>query len=330
MNAIVNTAPGRLEFSELPTPEPVAGQVRIRTSACAICATDLEMIDGWDRTGHPAIPGHEWSGYIDAVGPGGNTALLGRPVVAENVLTDGGEVGFEHPGGYAQYLLTEERLLHELPAGYPMPRATVIEPLAVCIRAVHRMGPLDPADKALVIGDGTIGLLTVALLRRAGLESIVCLGGRPSRLDVATRLGATGILNYHDADKAPLPGHEFDVVVEVSGSATGMETALQACAHDAHLIVVGEYGSARASFTWNTVLLGELHIVGSNASAGAWDEAVQVATDGEIPLDILLSRIVPASEYAAGMDTTRTDRSIVKVVLNWEDQVDADAGVTSE
>ena len=68
MKAIVNTAPGQLEFQELPLPEPGAGQVRIRTGACAICATDLVMIAGWDRTGFPAIPGHEWAGTVDAAG----------------------------------------------------------------------------------------------------------------------------------------------------------------------------------------------------------------------------------------------------------------------
>ncbi len=70
MKAIVNTGPGRLEMRDLPTPSPAAGQVRIRTGAVGICATDLEMIGGWDRTGFPAIPGHEWSGTVDALGPG--------------------------------------------------------------------------------------------------------------------------------------------------------------------------------------------------------------------------------------------------------------------
>ena len=61
MKAIVNTAPGCVDWKDVPTPEPAPGQVRIRTAACGICATDLEMIAGWQRTSFPAIPGHEWS-----------------------------------------------------------------------------------------------------------------------------------------------------------------------------------------------------------------------------------------------------------------------------
>src|SRR5512133_2714339 len=96
MKAIVNTAPGRLELCQWPAPQPQAGQVRIRTAACGICATDLQMIAGWKRTGFPSIPGHEWSGVVDAAGPDVDPAILGRACVADNVLSDGGEVGFEH------------------------------------------------------------------------------------------------------------------------------------------------------------------------------------------------------------------------------------------
>jgi len=95
MRAIVNTGPGRLVLQEWPTPQPGAGQVRIQTGACAICATDLKMIGGWERTSFPAIPGHEWAGMVDAVGTGVDPGLVGRRCVAENVLADGGEVGFE-------------------------------------------------------------------------------------------------------------------------------------------------------------------------------------------------------------------------------------------
>ena len=69
MKAIVHVAPGRLEWQDWPLPQPGPGQARIRTLACGICATDLEMIAGWNRTGFPAIPGHEWSGVVDAWDP---------------------------------------------------------------------------------------------------------------------------------------------------------------------------------------------------------------------------------------------------------------------
>ena len=119
MNAIVNTAPGQLEWQDLPIPEPGPGQVRIRTAACAICATDLQMIAGWSRTGFPSIPGHEWCGVVDATGASVDPALVGRRCVAENVLADGREVGFEHPGGYAECFVTEAANLYLIPGDFP-------------------------------------------------------------------------------------------------------------------------------------------------------------------------------------------------------------------
>src|SRR3954468_19378810 len=118
MKAIVNTARNQLALLDTPLPEPRAGQVRIRSAAVGICATDLEMIAGWERTTPPNIPGHEWAGWIDAVGAQVDSTLVGKSCVAENVLTDGGEVGFEHSGAYGEYFLTEASNLHLLPDNF--------------------------------------------------------------------------------------------------------------------------------------------------------------------------------------------------------------------
>lgn len=139
MNAIVNVGPGRVTWKDWPRPEPGPGQARIRTAACGICATDLEMIAGWSRTSFPVVPGHEWSGVVDSVGPAVDAALMGKPCVAKNVLSDGGKVGFEHPGGYGEYLVTEAANLHPLPQDFSLSTAALIEPLAVCVRALRRM-----------------------------------------------------------------------------------------------------------------------------------------------------------------------------------------------
>jgi D-arabinose 1-dehydrogenase-like Zn-dependent alcohol dehydrogenase len=109
MRALVNTAPGKLELRERAKPEPGMGQVRIRTHAVGICATDLKMLAGWERTGYPTIPGHEWSGVVNAVGVGLDQDLVGKPCAAENVLADSGEVGFEHPGRMASTFSSKHR-----------------------------------------------------------------------------------------------------------------------------------------------------------------------------------------------------------------------------
>ena len=322
MRAIVNTAPGQLELKELAEPVPGRGQVCIRTVACGICATDLEMIDGWERTGFPAIPGHEWSGYVDAVGNGVDESLLGTPCVAENVLADGAEVGFERPGGYAERFLTEAAKVIALPEDMPLLLAVLIEPLAVCVRGYRRMGRSEPC-RTLVLGDGPIGLLMVCLLRQHGFRNISLVGGRQQRLRLGHHLGAADTLDYHtcngsvDELSKRLDGDSC-CVVEASGSPVALEAALQAARPGATLLILGDYGSSCAGFAWNTLLHRELKLVGSNASAGAWPEAAHLAVSGELPLGQLVTHRLPVERFEEAIALAK-DRTAgaVKVVLEW-------------
>lgn len=325
MKAIVNTGPGQLQWLDLPRPEPGDGQVRVRTAAVGICATDLEMIRGWQRTGFPATPGHEWSGHVDAVGAGVDPCLLGQPCVADNVLADGGEVGFEHPGGYGQFFLTEAANIRTLPAGFPLTLAVLIEPLAVVVRGLKRLqiggGAAGPV---LVIGDGPIGLLSVMVLKQRGIGPITILGGRPGRLAVARRLGAQQTLSYRElgADLSQAmqrrPGR-FLTIIEASGKSAGMHAGLAVAERGARVLVLGDYAEALADFPWNDLLHRELALIGSNASAGAWDEAVDLAANGALPLGDMVSQRFPAERFEEGMTLVsgRTD-GVIKVVLEWE------------
>jgi 2-desacetyl-2-hydroxyethyl bacteriochlorophyllide A dehydrogenase len=323
MKAIVNTAPNRLEFQQLPLPQPGAGQVRIRTAACGICATDILMIAGWERTPFPAIPGHEWSGTVDAIGEGVDESLVGRRCVAENVLPSGGEVGFEYPGGYSQYFITEATNLYPLPDDFCLTTAALIEPLAVLLRGLKKLR-LDEKSRALVIGDGPIGLLMVMLLQRAGMENIVVVGGRAPRLAIAQGLGASQVLNYHHIEGdfvngiLQTAGETFPLVVEASGSAAAIQASLTLTSVCGQILVLGDYSEARADFAWNHLLHRELEIIGSNASAGAWSDAVELAVEGELPLERLITHRLPVHRFAEGVELTRSRRAdVVKVVLEW-------------
>lgn len=320
MKAVVNTGPNRLELRELPCPEPGPGQVRIRTGACGICATDLEMIAGWERTTFPAIPGHEWAGTVEAVGPGVDGSLIGKRCVAENVWPDGGEVGFEHPGGYGEFLITEAANVHVLPADFPLARAALIEPLAVAVRGINRLGAFDRQGPVLVFGDGPIGLLVLMLLKRQGVERLTLVGGRDARLDLARRLGAARAVNYH-TQGLEIARNEFLTIVEASGSAAALTTALDRIGPCGKLLILGDYRTARAEFAWNHLLHREIDLIGSNASAGAWPQAVRLAVEGQLPLELLISHRIGAIHYARGLELMgRRGENVLKVVMEWEQE----------
>jgi threonine dehydrogenase-like Zn-dependent dehydrogenase len=290
-----------------------------------VCATDLEMIAGWKRTGFPAIPGHEWAGRVDKPGAGVAAGLEGKPCVAENVLADGGEVGFEHPGGYAPYFLTEARLLHVLPPDFPLTVAVLIEPLAVAVRGLSRLRPA-AGEAVLVLGDGPIGLLTTLLLGSGGGGPVTLVGGREPRLALARAMGAAQALNYHAFPGSPVeallraaPGG-FPAVCEASGQAAAMGWALQLAARGGRILVLGDYGAGRADFPWNTLLHRELALVGSNASAEAWPGAVAAALGGTDRLERLVTHRLPADRFPEALELARArGAGAVKVVVEWEE-----------
>ncbi len=324
MRAIVATGPGALELRELPDPVPGPGQALIRTAYCGICATDLEMIAGWDRTGFPSIPGHEWSGVVGAVGAGADPGLVGRPCVADNVLADGSEVGFEHPGGYGELLLTEARNVLPLPPGLDPAVAPLVEPLAVCVHALDRLGrSVGTGEPVLVIGDGAIGLLLAMVLAERGCRNVTLVGGRAMRLRIAREAGGARALNYHEMNgglaaglAAGVAARSFPVVLEASGSPAAIDACLDLVSPLGTVVVIGDYGKARASFPWNAVLHRQAAIVGSNASAGAWPEALRLAP--RLPLARLVTHRLPAARFAEGIALVKArDASVIKVVLAW-------------
>jgi threonine dehydrogenase-like Zn-dependent dehydrogenase len=323
VKAIVNTGPGELEMRELPVPVPGTGQALIRTAFCSICATDLKMIAGWERTGFPSIPGHEWSGVVESVGPGVDAGLVGRPCVAENVLADGGEVGFEHPGGYGELFLTEARNVLPLPAGLELADAPLIEPLAVGVHALARLGrPVRPDEPVLVSGDGAVGLLLIMALAANGCRDITLIGGRAGRLAIGAKHGASRTLNYHQLTEgladaiARAVCRRFPTVFEASGSTEAAGACLDLVDRLGTMVIISDYGAGRTQFPWNAVRLRQASVVGTDASAGAWPEALRLAP--QLPLARLVSRRFPASQYAEGMALVKArDPSVVKVVLAW-------------
>ena len=323
MRAIVNTSANQLELLEYPLPQPGHGQVRIRTVACGICATDMEMIAGWDRTNFPAIPGHEWAGIIDAVGENVDNSMVGRKCVAENVLADGGEVGFEHPGGYAEYFLTSSDKTQFLPDNFSLSTATLIEPLAVSVRGIRKLGNRLP-EPILIFGDGPIGLIMTMLLKRGGTKQLIIVGGRENRLKLAQKLGATHTFNYHDlgseissAIRQELK-HGFNTVIEASGNDRAFHDAVELANLDCRILIVGDYKEGVARFKLNTMIHKELRIIGSNASAGAWVEAVELAVKEDFPLEKLITHKFPAVQYEQGFKLMHSRNSeVLKVILEW-------------
>jgi threonine dehydrogenase-like Zn-dependent dehydrogenase len=178
--------------------------------------------------------------------------------------------------------------------------------------------------KVLISGDGPIGLMTLMCLRQAGVEEVIMVGGRTGRLALAATLGASATFNFTQLGDDLIPTIKqqvdgyFSCVVEASGSANGLENALQMIGKQGQLLLIGDYRSARASFPWNLLIHREIEMMGSNASAGTWQEAVQLAVEERLPLERLISHTFSATRFEEAFALVRSQREdVVKVVLEW-------------
>lgn len=126
---------GVFELVTLPVPEPGPGEVLIRVSACGVCRTDLHVVDGDIHDGcYPVVPGHQIVGTVAMAGPGAALAAgdrVGVPWLGrtcghcaycrggrENLCDDAEFTGYQRPGGYAEFVVADERFCFPLPDGY--------------------------------------------------------------------------------------------------------------------------------------------------------------------------------------------------------------------
>jgi threonine dehydrogenase-like Zn-dependent dehydrogenase len=192
MRALVWHGPRRMSVDDLPDPEPAPGEVLLAPEAAGICGSDLEGYVGAqaNRT-PPLVMGHELAGRVTAVGDGVDPAWQGRraavnPLVAGADALPGIEqlsarrelIGVHRPGGFASAVRVPAGRLRALPDGADARLGVLAEPLANGVHAarIGRAGVEGgPVERAVVIGAGTIGLMTLqaAALGGAGWTGVL-------------------------------------------------------------------------------------------------------------------------------------------------------------
>lgn len=216
MKAYKMMTAGKGEVVDIPKPEPRKGEVRIRTAWAGICGSDLHAYHGHHvRRVLPLVPGHEISGWIDAMGPdAGDLApdlVHGTPVVIypeqgcgacdvcargwTNLCASKSLLGTEKwPGGFAQYICAPAGNVVALPDGIDMRLGALAEPVAVAIHAMNR-ATLKKGDSILIFGFGCIGAVMAVVARHFGCEHITVCDIVESKLEVALALGADAAIN---------------------------------------------------------------------------------------------------------------------------------------
>lgn len=338
MRALVVHEPGRITLEDRPAPPVPPGSVLLRPTVVGLCGTDLEIIDGRTDPTHvryPLVLGHEWCGTVaDAgdhadAGDSGGTAPLaggdarpGRPAPGTRVVVEGiipcrhcpacvsgatnlcatyDEFGFVRDGAAADFVVAPASLVHPLADGVSTESAALVEPASVVLRALRRAAPR-PGMRVLVVGDGTVGLLAVTLVRLWSPAQVTMLGVRSEQAELATAAGADGF-----ATDPATAGTEYDLVVEAAGTPDAVAAALRAPARGGQVILIGLSGhGSSVELLIDPVVNGDVTVAGSfSYTSQAWAGVVELLNSGRLQLGFLVTHRFPLREWSAALSTLR-------------------------
>ncbi len=240
MRAVVLEEPGApLRVEEIPIPQPQAGEILVRVTACGVCHTDLHVIKGEVAFPTPAVLGHEISGTVAALGPGVDGPATGTPVVSAFIMpcgtcrhcvrgrddlcepffalnrlkgvlydgtsrlrrSDGSTLAMYSMAGLADYAVVPASDVFPMPDGIT-PHAASILGCAVftAYGAVRHAADVRIGDRVAVIALGGVGTNVVALARAFGARQVIGIDMRADKLAAARRFGATDTVDASTGD----------------------------------------------------------------------------------------------------------------------------------
>jgi len=239
----------QLAVEAVDDPTPGAGQVVVKVHRCGICSSDLHMADGHMISFvEGAIPGHEVSGEVVALGPGTQGIAVGEHVAVLPYVTCGQCVacrtgdgmgckqfsmfGSGPGGGYAEFVLTNPGWCVPLSRSVGFDAGALVEPLAVSLRAA-RVSRVGQGDRVLVLGAGPIGLAAAHWARQAGAARVAIAAISRRREAMARAVGVDAFIVPEEgrslADQsAEALGAAPDMVFECAGVLGSLDEAVSA------------------------------------------------------------------------------------------------------
>lgn len=320
MKALVMHKYMELSYEDVPTPSPKPGEVLIRVKACSVCGSDVHGFDGsTGRRQPPLIMGHEASGQIVGLGEGVTDYKVGDRVTFDSTIycrecemCKAGKVNlcshrmvlgvscdeYNRAGCFAEYVCVPDYILYPIPDNVSYVQAAMIEPLSVAYHAATRT-PIGPNDKAMVVGVGTIGLLTLQVVRSFGVKQLIAVDIDEKRLELARANGATHCINSKDPDALEqirkIAGGGLDVALD----ATGIETTVNLCINsvdlDGKVVLIGNLAQ-HMDFPLQYCVTRQISLFGSCASAGEYPQCLDLIASGQVEVDSMISKLVPLKD----------------------------------
>ena len=271
-----------------PAPAPAAEEVLVRVTRAGVCETDLQLIKGY--MGFRGVLGHEFVGVAES-GP-----LAGERVVGEINCAcwqcDTCRSGFpthcpnrtvlgilNHDGAFADLIAVPQRNLHRVPDAIPDDIAVFTEPVAAAFQIPAQI-EIAGSERIVVLGDGRLGNLCAQVLASMADEVLV-IGKHREKLALLDAMGLKTALLSDD-----LPQRSFDIVVDCTGSESGLPAALK-LVRPRGTIVLKTTVAGTQTLAWAPFVIDEVTLVGSRC--GPFDRALNALEHGLVDVEPLIT-----------------------------------------
>jgi 2-desacetyl-2-hydroxyethyl bacteriochlorophyllide A dehydrogenase len=309
MKALIYEGPRLMNMRDVPEPTPGPDEVLIQVAYSGICGSELSGYLGQNTLRRPPlIMGHEFSGTIVALG---DLAVAYNPVLAigQRVTVNplgycgycrycmGGRhqlcprrelLGAHRPGSFAAFVTAPARGVHPLPDNISMEHAALTEPMACALHAAQIAG-CSALDRAVVIGLGPIGLLTLQVLKSFGVTLICATDTDPDRRAMGAHFGVT-TLDPLAEDVAryvqnTTDGLGADVIFDAVGMQATRHQSIDLVATAGRVVLIGLH-EEQSAIPINPIIRREISLLGSFsytpnifAEALAWLSAARIEID---------------------------------------------------
>ncbi len=344
MKVAVMNGIGKMGFEEREIPHPKENEVLVKLEYVGICGSDMHYYEtgaiGDYVVELPFVLGHEPGGTVVEVGENVKHLQVGDRVALEPGKTCGhcefckqgkynlcpDVVFFATPpvdGVFQEYVAHEADLCFKLPDNVSTLEGALIEPLAVGFHAAIQ-GNAHLGQKAVVMGAGCIGLVSMMALKARGVSEVYVVDIMEKRLEKALELGASGVIhgakeNVLERVKELTGGNGTDLVIETAGTEITTRQAIQIAKKGSTIVLVGYSKSGEMTLPMSLALDKELSFKTVFRYRHIYPMAIDAVASGKVNLKGIVTNIFTLDEAQNAMDYSVNNKAdIVKAVIKIE------------
>jgi len=341
MAAAVLDKPMSIGVKQVPVPEPKPDEALIQVYCIGICGSDVHYYEhgriGRYEVKEPLILGHELAGIVVQTGDQVTNVSVGDRVAVEPGVTCGrcaycksgrynlcpDVVFMATPpvdGAWAEYVAVRSDFLFKLPDEMSFEEGALLEPLSVGLHAVRR-GRIRPEDRVLVLGLGPIGLLAIEAAKLSGASQVYGSDVVEFRRDLATRIGAAGVINPLSDDvperlRELTGGEGVDLIIETSGNAGAIESSIGYVNRGGRIVFVGLPTKDAIPVDIGALVDAELDVYGVFRYANTYPAAIRLLQNNGSRIRDIITHEFPLDRIQEAVELARTQKDTsVKVMI---------------